>query len=202
MKKGIDNGFGWTINGFIENEQGELRAQHDQELAFCNGCHKTVGSTFDQTFSFARKVPGQAGWGYIDLREIEDVPNINEEKGEFLTYMERVGGGDEFRQNGEMLAKWFDEKGMVKVEEVQRAKSVYDIITPSPERAYALNKAYLTIVKEQSYLFGRDATLTKATNVLSTIDAEQPPLKPEHRFKWDMRLNWQQEKPSAIAEAR
>jgi len=201
-EKGIDNGFGWTINGFIENEQGELRAQHDQELAFCNGCHKTVGSTFDQTFSFARKVPGQAGWGYINLKEIEDVPNINEEKGEFLTYMERVGGGDEFRQNGEMLAKWFDEKGMVKVEEVQRAKSVYDIITPSPERAYALNKAYLTIVKEQSYLFGRDATLTEATNVLSTIDAEQPPLKPEHRFKWDMRLNWQAEAPSAIAETR
>lgn len=201
-EKGIDNGFGWTINGFIENEQGELRAQHDQELAFCNGCHKTVGSTFDQTFSFARKVPGQAGWGYINLKEIEDVPNINEEKGEFLTYMERVGGGDEFRQNGEMLAKWFDVKGMVKVEEVQRAKSVYDIITPSPERAYALNKAYLTIVKEQSYLFGRDATLTEATNVLSTIDAEQPPLKPEHRFKWDMRLNWQAEAPSAIAETR
>ncbi|APD90263.1 hypothetical protein BM524_10910 [Alteromonas mediterranea] len=201
-EKGIDNGFGWTINGFIENEQGELRAQHDQELAFCNGCHKTVGSTFDQTFSFARKVPGQAGWGYINLKEIEDVPNINEEKGEFLTYMERVGGGDEFRQNGEMLAKWFDEKGMVKVEEVQRAKSVYDIITPSPERAYALNKAYLTIVKEQSYLFGRDATLTEATNVLTTIDAEQPPLKPEHRFKWDMRLNWQAEAPSAIAETR
>ncbi|APD95988.1 hypothetical protein BM523_10890 [Alteromonas mediterranea] len=201
-EKGIDNGFGWTINGFIENEQGELRAQHDQELAFCNGCHKTVGSTFDQTFSFARKVPGQAGWGYINLKEIEDVPNIDEEKGEFLTYMERVGGGDEFRQNGEMLAKWFDEKGMVKVEEVQRAKSVYDIITPSPERAYALNKAYLTIVKEQSYLFGRDATLTEATNVLSTIDAEQPPLKPEHRFKWDMRLNWQAEAPSAIAETR
>ncbi|WP_159578403.1 hypothetical protein [Alteromonas sp. KUL106] len=201
-EKGIDNGFGWTINGFIENEKGELRAQHDQELAFCNGCHKTVGSTFDQTFSFARKVPGEAGWGYINLREIEDVPNINEEKGEFLTYMERVGGGDEFRQNGEMLAKWFDEKGMVKAEDVQRAKSVYEIITPSPERANALNKAYLTIVKEQSYLFGRDATLTEATNVLSTIDAEQPPLKPEHRFKWDMRLDWQKDKSSAIADAR
>ncbi len=201
-EKGIDNGFGWTINGFIENEKGELRAQHDQELAFCNGCHKTVGSTFDQTFSFARKVPGEAGWGYINLREIEDVPNINEEKGEFLTYMKRVGGGDEFRQNGEMLAKWFDEKGMVKAENVQRAKSVYEIITPSPERANALNKAYLTIVKEQSYLFGRDATLTEATNVLSTIDAEQPPLKPEHRFKWDMRLDWQKDKSSAIADAR
>jgi len=199
-EKGIDNGFGWTINGYIEDDKGELRAQHDQELAFCNGCHKTVGSTFDQTFSFARKVPGEEGWGYINLRNIEDVPNINEEKGEFLTYMERVGGGDEFRQNGEMLAKWFDEKGMVKAEEVERASSVYDIIAPSPERALALNKAYLTIVKEQSYLFGRDATLTEATNVLSTIDTDQPPLKPEHRFTWDMRLNWQKETPRAIAE--
>jgi hypothetical protein len=199
-ESGIDNGFGWTINGFIEDEKGELRAQHDQELAFCNGCHKTVGSTFDQTFSFARKVPGKQGWGYINLHDIEDVPNINEEKGEFLTYMERVGGGDEFRQNAEMLAKWFDEKGMVKADELNKAKSVYDIITPSAERAYALNKAYLTIVKEQSYLFGRDATLTEATNVLSTIDAEQPPLKPEHRFKWDMRLDWHKGEKHQVAD--
>lgn len=199
-ESGVDNGFGWTINGFIEDEKGELRAQHDQELAFCNGCHKTVGSTFDQTFSFARKVPGKQGWGYINLHDIEDVPNINEEKGEFLTYMERVGGGDEFRQNAEMLAKWFDEKGMVKADELNKAKSIYDIITPSAERAYALNKAYLTIVKEQSYLFGRDATLTEATNVLSTIDAEQPPLKPEHRFKWDMRLDWHKGEKHQVAD--
>merc|ERR1711879_347546 len=79
-EQGIDNGFGWTLNAYIEDAEGQLRPQHEQELAFCNGCHKTVGSTFDQTFSFARKVPGQAGWGYINLKEIEDVPNINEEK--------------------------------------------------------------------------------------------------------------------------
>lgn len=199
-EQGIDNGFGWTINGFIEDETGALRPQHDQELAFCNGCHKSVGATFDQTFSFARKVPGKEGWGYIDLHSMEDVPNINEEQGEFLTYMERVGGGDEFRQNGEMLAKWFNDNGMVNKEALRNAKSVYDIITPSPERAFALNKAYLTIVKEQSYLFGRDATLTKATNVLSNIDAHQPPLKPEHRFKWDMRLNWDKAATEAVAK--
>ncbi|ABG39996.1 conserved hypothetical protein [Paraglaciecola sp. T6c] len=196
---GIENGFGWTINGFIENEEGELRAQHDQELAFCNGCHKTVGSTFDQTFSFARKVPGSLGWGYINLHEMEDVPNINETQGEFLTYMQRAGGGDEFRQNQEMLTRWFSEKGILNVEKVQRAPSVYALITPSPDRALALNKAYLTIVKEQSYLFGRDATLTEASNVLSHIDAEQPPLKPEHRFKWDMRLNWNAIKSTKVA---
>lgn len=201
-EQGIDNGFGWTLNAYIEDEQGQLRPQHEQELAFCNGCHKTVGSTFDQTFSFARKVPGAKGWGYINLHEIDDVPNINEQEGEFLTYMKRVGGGDEFRQNAEMLARWFNADGELNEAKVKQANSVYELITPSPERALALNKAYQTIVKEQSYLFGRDATITEATNVLSEIDAEQPPLLPEHRYHWDMRLDWFAGNESDVANNR
>ena len=201
-EKGIDNGFGWTLNAYIEDKQGQLRPQHEQELAFCNGCHKTVGSTFDQTFSFARKVPGAKGWGYINLHEIDDVPNINEQEGEFLTYMKRVGGGDEFRQNAEMLARWFNADGKLNEAKVKQANSVYELITPSPERALALNKAYQTIVKEQSYLFGRDATITEATNVLSEIDAEQPPLLPEHRYHWDMRLDWFAGNESKVADNR
>ena len=201
-EKGIDNGFGWTLNAYIEDAQGQLRPQHEQELAFCNGCHKTVGSTFDQTFSFARKVPGAKGWGYINLHEIDDVPNINEQEGEFLTYMKRVGGGDEFRQNAEMLARWFNADGELNEAKVKQANSVYELITPSPERALALNKAYQTIVKEQSYLFGRDATITEATNVLSEIDVEQPPLLPEHRYHWDMRLDWFAGNESDVANNR
>ncbi len=201
-EQGIDNGFGWTLNAYIEDAQGQLRPQHEQELAFCNGCHKTVGSTFDQTFSFARKVPGAKGWGYINLHEIDDVPNINEQEGEFLTYMKRVGGGDEFRQNAEMLARWFNADGELNEAKVKQANSVYELITPSPERALALNKAYQTIVKEQSYLFGRDATITEATNVLSEIDAEQSPLLPEHRYHWDMRLDWFAENESKVADNR
>lgn len=193
--RGIDNGFGWTINGYIEDEKGELRQQVHQELAFCNGCHKTVGSTFDQTFSFARKVEGEQGWGYIDLRAMSDVPNVAvdglaSEKGEFLTYFERVGGGDEFRQNKEMLKKWFNPDGTVNTEKVAQAKTVYELITPSPERAMALNKAYWSIVKEQSFIYGRDATIFEATNVLSEVDDNQAPLKEQHRYKWDLRLNW------------
>ena len=199
-EQGIDNGFGWTLNAYIEDARGQLRPQHEQELAFCNGCHKTVGSTFDQTFSFARKVPGAKGWGYINLHEIDDVPNMNEQEGEFLTYMKRVGGGDEFRQNAEMLARWFNADGELNEVKVKQANSVYELITPSPERALALNKAYQTIVKEQSYLFGRDATITEATNVLSEIDAEQPPLLPEHRYHWDMRLDWFAENESKVAD--
>lgn len=189
--RGIDNGFGWTINGYIENEQGQLRAQHSQELTFCNGCHKTVGSTLDQTFSFPRKVDGAAGWGYIDLTKMTDVPTVGSEKGEFLTYFERVGGGDEFRQNKEMIAKWFHADGRVNREKVESVNSLYELIMPSKQRALDLNKAYLSIVKEQSYIYGRDANLAKATNVLEVIDTAQPPLLEEHRFKWDLRLDWQ-----------
>ncbi|KZN45061.1 hypothetical protein N476_25755 [Pseudoalteromonas luteoviolacea H33] len=187
--KGVNNTFGWTINGYIEDSRGELRPQHAQELAFCNGCHKTVGATYDQTFSFARKVEGAAGWGYINLKTQKDVPNVGEEHGEFLTYMSRVGGGDEFRQNQEMLKKWFT-GGKVDMHKVQKAVNLYELITPSKERALALNKAYLTIVREQSYLFGRDATLVKAKNVLENVDDSQAPLQQDKQFKWDMQLDW------------
>lgn len=187
--KGVNNTFGWTINGYIEDSQGALRPQHAQELAFCNGCHKTVGATYDQTFSFARKVEGAAGWGYINLEAQTDVPNVGEEQGEFFTYMSRVGGGDEFRQNKEMLRKWFT-GGKVDMQKVEKAVNLYELITPSKERALALNKAYLTIVREQSYLFGRDATLVKAKNVLERVDDSQAPLQQDKQFKWDMQLDW------------
>ena len=189
--KGVNSNFGWTLNAYIEDKNGELRHQNGQELAFCSGCHKTLGSTLDQTFSFPRKVDGASGWGYINLAKQQDVPNIGEEQGEFLTYFQRVGGGDEFRQNKEMLERWFKQDGSVDTDKVSKAQSVYDLITPSAERALDLNKAYLTIVHEQSYIFGRDATITKASNVLQKVDESQAPLPKQHRYKWDMRLNWQ-----------
>jgi hypothetical protein len=199
--KGFNNNFGWTINAYIEDEQGQLRQQHGQELAFCNGCHKSVGATFDQTFSFPRKVDGLAGWGYINLKDQHDAPNIGEKQGEFLTYMQRVGGGDEFRQNREMLSRWFKQDGTLDQDKVAQASNVYDLITPSPRRALDLNKAYLTIVKEQSYLFGRDATLTEASNVLQQIDDSVEPLEADFRYQWDMRLDWHKGANVKLAKA-
>ncbi len=64
---GVNSNMGWTLNAYIEDVNGELRQQHGQELAFCSGCHKTIGATYDQTFSFPRKVEGAKGWGYINL---------------------------------------------------------------------------------------------------------------------------------------
>jgi hypothetical protein len=187
---GINNNFGWILNGYIEDEQGELRHQNTQELAFCSGCHKTIGSTLDQTFSFPRKVSGAKGWGYQNLAIQHDAPNKGEKQGEFLTYFQRVGGGDEFRQNTEMLSRWFDVNGNVNKKKVASVKSIYDLIMPSPKRAMQLNKAYYTIVKEQSYIFGRDAMLSEATNVLKNIDEDIAPLAVENRYQWDIRLDW------------
>ncbi len=187
--RGMSNGFGWLLWGFIEDKQGKLRKQSHEEQFFCMGCHKSIGSTLDQTFSFPRKLAGAEGWGYIDLKKLKDVPNRGESLGEYATYMQRVNGGDEFRQNSEMLSKWF-QNGKLNIEKVTAQPSIYSLIAPSPERAAKLNKAYMTIVNEQSFLFGRDAVVKEAVNILKEVDESQPPLKPEFQYQWDIRLDW------------
>lgn len=187
---GMDTGYGWLMLGFIEDANGDLRPQTNEEQFFCKGCHSTMGGNIDQTWAFPRKVTGAEGWGYIDYRALSDAPNIGQEAGEILTYLQRVGGADEFRSNQEALDKWFNADGSVKIEEVQAA-SVYDLIMPSPERALELNKAYRVIVGEQTFLFGRDATVRPPINVHSEIDgATAPTLPPEKRFAHDIRLRW------------
>ncbi|MAN52111.1 MULTISPECIES: hypothetical protein [unclassified Marinimicrobium] len=188
--RGMDNKFGWRLWGFIEDAQGTLRKQHHEEQFFCMGCHKSVGTSIDHTFAFPRKVAGADGWGYIDLTTQQDTPSLGEYEGEFLQYLERVGGGDEFRQNEEMLERWFHPDGRVNREKVTSVRNLYELITPSRERALALNKAYRAIVEEQSYIFGRDATIKPATNVFQSVDPSTPPLEPEHRHQWDIRLAW------------
>ncbi len=198
---GVSNKHGWTLLGFIENEQGELRQQNDEEQFFCTGCHKSVGSIIDETFSFPRKVAGVNGWGYINLKSINDVPNLGEEKGEILTYLERVGGGDEFRQNQEMIKRWFNADGSVNTKKVLAQHSIYDLITPSRRRALDMNKAYKTIVEEQSFIYGRDATLVEAKNVLTEVNEEQAPLHQEHIHQWDIRLDWSKGEKTTLAKA-
>lgn len=188
--RGMANKFGWLVWGFIEDENGDLRKQHHEEQAFCMGCHRAVGTSIDHTFAFPRKVAGAAGWGYIDLTKITDVPSRGETRGEYANYLHRVGGGDEFRQNREMLERWFNADGTLNWLKVQSADTIYELITPSPERALALNKAYHAIVREQSYIYGRDAVLRPAVNVYETVDPSVPPLEPENRHQWDIRLDW------------
>lgn len=188
---GLDNGFGWAIQGFIEGSDGELRAASFEENLFCMGCHTSIGSTIDKTFSFPRKVDGAAGWGYINLRGMPDAPNRGETDGEIATYLERVGGGGEFRSNPEMLERWFNADGSVNKARVAAARDVYELITPSRERALELNKAYRVIVEDQDFAYGRDATVTSPINVYDRVDVETAPTLPAEKFfAWDIRLAW------------
>ena len=109
--RGLDNGNGWSIQGFIEDPTGRLRANTFEESLFCMGCHNSIGSTIDKTFSLARKIDGAAGWGYLELKGMADAPTQGETRGEIATYLERVGGGSEFRHNDEMAARWFKPMG-------------------------------------------------------------------------------------------
>ena len=188
---GLDNGIGWSVAGFIEGRDGRLRANTFEENFFCMGCHGSVGSTIDKTFSFTRKVDGAEGWGYIDLKAMQDAPNMGETEGEYLTYFQRVGGGDEFRSNSEMFEKWFLEDGQVNLEKVRSTENIYQIITPSVQRALTLNKAYKIIVDDQDFMFGRDATVKPPLNVYESIDNKESPTLPKHlKYAWDIRLNW------------
>lgn len=188
---GLDNDFAWSVQGFIEGHDGRLRTATYEENLFCMGCHATVGSTIDKTFSFPRKVDGAAGWGYINLRGMPDAPNRGEQQGEIATYLQRVGGGGEFRSNPEMFQRWFKADGTVDLAKVEAAEDVYTLITPSPERARTLNKAYRVIVADQDYIYGRDATVQPPQNVYHHIDNATAPTLPEQFFvEWDIRLKW------------
>ncbi len=188
---GLDNGNGWAIQGFIEDRKGRLRFLTHEENFSCMGCHNSVGSTIDKTFSFARKIDGAEGWGYIDLRGMFDAPSKGETVGEIELYLARAEGGSEFRNNDEMFERWFRPDGTVDPEKIATARDVYDLITPSPERALLLNKAYRTIVEDQDYIYGKDAVVTPPANVYEKIDnLTAPTLPPDRIYDYNIILDW------------
>jgi hypothetical protein len=191
LDSGLDNGMGWAIQSFIENKNGRLRVSTHEENFFCMGCHNSIGSTIEKTFSFARKVEGAAGWGYIRLQGMADAPTVGEQEGEIATYLRRVGGGSEFRDNPEMLARWFDNNGRVDPAKLATAREKKNLIVPSAGRARTLNKAYRTLVAEQSFIFGRDARVHPPANVYEYIDNLTAPTLPAAAiYEWDIRLDW------------
>jgi len=195
---GLRNGFGWQLQGFIEDEQGRLRLQTHEEHQFCMGCHSAIGVTVDHTFTLARKVPGAAGWRYQDLAGIPDAPQQGHDTPEIALYFERVTGGDEFRANDEIIARFF-QNGRVIEEETARAapggdQDIRYLLEPSRGRALALNKAYLAIVREQSYTSGRDTVIGPVDNVHAFIENGETDLAGAGKVFKDGRLwlDWPQ----------
>ncbi|CAM2067428.1 Cytochrome c domain-containing protein [Sulfidibacter corallicola] len=205
---GILNGFGWQLQGFIEDEKGRLRLQTSEEHQFCMGCHSAIGVTVDHTFTLARKVPGAEGWRYQNPTGLRDVPQQGHEKPEIATYFERVTGGDEFRANAEVLSRFF-ENGKPREAEIARAapggdKDITHLIAPSPRRALDLNRAYMAIVREQSFQFGRDALLGPIENVHEHIENGSTDLADTGKVFRDGRLwlDWRWQPPKGESTKR
>ncbi|MEW6765960.1 MAG: hypothetical protein AB1344_09265 [Pseudomonadota bacterium] len=176
---GLSNGQGWTYQSFIEDAQGDLRPQTYEENVFCIGCHSGVGATTDGNFSFARKLgedAPQRGWYHWTQHGMEglDEPIRSDDQPEYAYYLQQNGAGDEFRENDEVRAKFFDTDGALKADAVAQLRDDVTYLFPSRERALALNKAYKVIVEEQSYIYGRDATVKPAANVHQSVEDGQP----------------------------
>ena len=189
---GLLNGTGWQYQGWIEDAAGALRPQSNEETTYCMGCHNGIGITVDSSFGFPRKPPGAAGWGWQNLKGIVDAPQAGHATPEILTYLERVGGGDEFRANSEMLARFFP-NGKLDTAKLRRAapggdQDIRALITPSRERALQLDKAYWALVKTQDFIHGRDTVLAPARNVLDQVRNGDTELKAKDRVYSDGRL--------------
>ena len=175
---GLQNGLGWIYQGFIEDEKGELRPQNYEETLNCIGCHSGVGVTADTTFAYQRKFEledKKRGWYHWTqdsqwLKDIEE-PLTRDGRGEYTLYLEENHAGDEFRDNEEIISKFFEPDGTLIASEAAKVESdISYLLAPSFERALMLNKAYKVIVDEQSYIYGRDAHLKPVTNVHEEVE--------------------------------
>ena len=165
IESGISTGQGWRFQGFIEDAGGELRPQTFEESLTCAGCHAGIGRTVDNTFAFPRKqhMPVRAyGWyPWSPAAPIGSFPDPvrPDGKGEYATYLDRNGSGDEFRANRELLKRYV-EGADVGAALAALKGNVAPLLTPSVGRALALDKAYRLIVRDQSYDRGRAPTLS------------------------------------------
>lgn len=185
---GLRNAYGWQLQAFIEDDSGRLRLQTAEEHRFCMGCHGSTGVAIDSTFSFARKVPGAAGWRVQDLAGIPDVPQAGHGYPEVLTYLRRAGGGDDFRGNPEMAARFFP-GGALDEPAVRSAPDMAALVVPSRERALLLDKAYLALVRTQRFDLGRDPVVTPPAGARAHIPEERTGLEEAKRTYLDGRLH-------------
>jgi hypothetical protein len=178
-ERGIYNGQGWLYQGFIEAKDGSLRPQSFDETAFCVGCHGGIGATTDSAFAFPRKIAGtapQRGWWHWSQRDFRGLPEPKRIDGqyEYSLYLAEAGAGDDLRENGEVIERFFDGPNLRPAEVRRLHEDIGRLLLPSPARAIGLDRAYRAVVLEQSYSFGRGALAVPAHNVHRTVTLRAP----------------------------
>lgn len=178
---GLFSEYGWQLQAYIERADGRLRLQTREEQMFCMGCHSGIGVTVDGSFSLPRKLPGAAGWGTQRLAGMVDAPQAGSGEPEYQRYLRRARGGDEYRSNTEMLARFFpcDDFDARIAQPAARGggADLRSIILPSHERALLLDKAYRALVREQDFKLGRDALPTPAQHVHRKVEGAETGLR-------------------------
>jgi len=168
-EKGVVNGLGWTYQGFIEDRHGNLRPQNFEESLHCIGCHSGLGVTTDSSFAFSRKLNTehhQSGWYHWIQKGIKGIaePKYRDGTWQYTEYLQHNQSANEFRNNQEVISKFFNTDGSIKESELETLhQDISHLLSPSTERALMLNKTYKVIVKEQSYIYGRDAHIKPIT---------------------------------------
>ena len=180
VESGVSNGQGWVYAGMIEDAQGRLRPQTYEESVACIGCHSGMGATRDGIFSLHRKfdtaAAHQGGWYHWSQKGLKGVPDRVRSDGlrEYAHYLKANRAGDEFRGNREVMDKFFEADGREKPAMVARLRDdISELLFASRERASQLNKAYWLIVREQSFVEGRDATVAPVANVHRQVEEGQ-----------------------------
>lgn len=179
LERGIGTGTGWRMQGFIEDARGELRPQSVEESATCIGCHGGVGATTDSTFSFARKLDTdaayQGGWYHWEQSGMKGIPEPKraDGQGEYAHWLAQVGGGDDYRANDEVQARFFRPDGTLEPKAVRAlSKDISTLLIPSPGRALRLNRAYLGLVKAQQFERGRDVVVGSPPKVHAELEQD------------------------------
>ena len=100
-----------------------------------------------------------------------------------LTYFRRALAGDELRANGELRARYLHGEAVDEAA-LRAAPDLFALLYPSRERAVALDRAYVGLVREQSFYAGRDVALSPPAVHREVID-EDTGLAANHRVYRD-----------------
>jgi hypothetical protein len=150
-ERGVANGTGWVYQGLIEDRRGSLRRQSYEELVACVGCHGGTGATTDSSFALPRAVldfgaaPKVVHQLDLDFGRLPDPARSDHER-EYGFYAAMTNGAPDPRR--------------------ARPRTV---APPEPAVALLRNKLYLTIVREQSYRFGRDRLGFPPVDLFETV---------------------------------
>ena len=176
MERGMHT-LGWVYQGLIDDKRGSLLPQSNEETLNCMGCHSGIGATTDTTFAFPRKLDsfknGWFHWSQKGLKGIKE-PKFDNGEYEYTTYLKLNNYGDEFRENSEVKAKFFDKDGKLKDNMIEKLHNDISILLlPSDKRAYNLNRGYMSLVKTQDFIDGKAGHIKPFKNVYKEVKENQ-----------------------------